>query len=66
MIIRQEGEKAFIPITITLQTEEEANYLWHKLNCCCDWYKYQMEHKVSDYINFWDSFNDLYTPSSEK
>lgn len=31
----------FQKIVITIETREEAEYLWHKLNCGSDWQHYQ-------------------------
>lgn len=28
--------KTFVPIIMTVETEEEADYLWHVLNCADD------------------------------
>lgn len=34
----------FAPITIVLETEEEADYMWHKLNCSRGFSNYAAEY----------------------
>ena len=68
MKVMREGKK-FEPITIVLETEEEASFLWHKLNSTGDWYDYTVSHKIRNVENMndemWDKFSAIYRPEGE-
>ena len=60
----------FTPLTIVLETLEEAEYLWHLLNCplsktfndYASWRGYQIDYKLREQIceDFANAYNDLH------
>jgi len=74
MKVSQEKVKAeFIPITITLETEEEANFMWHMLNCLESraLLDYWGEYAVGEFpteleTNMWKAFAGCYSLEEHK
>lgn len=66
-------EPAFVPIVITLETEEEASHLWHKLNNTSSiWADYCRKRGISTNtagygLNFlmWDTLHKVFDPAGE-
>lgn len=59
----------FSPITIVIETEEEAENLWHRFNCNGDIGNYAAARgwdRLNDsYIPMFDAINNMYKPKGE-
>ena len=64
-------KNAFKPITIVIDTEEEATTLWHLLNCAHtqsmkeyleEWRPRDANVKPSNSLGMWSKFDKEYTP----
>ena len=69
---RQDPEKRpFIPIVVTLETREEATYLWHRLNCAGATSFVQYCQKEGILLNrgactlMWHTLDEVFTPEEE-
>lgn len=70
---RKQPEPTFDPIVITLETEEEASHLWHKLNNTGSvWADYCKKRCISPNthafgLNFemWDALHKVFNPPGE-
>ena len=70
MKVERKQEKKFEPITITIETEEEAICMWHRLNAgrisLGDYYRqFPNSHIVADSnMNYgmWESYNKTFRP----
>jgi hypothetical protein len=68
----EQKEAAFKPITITLETKEEAETLWHFLNNNGDIQDYlkrtrhHQPHTIRDIKEMlWQALDDVFTPETE-
>jgi len=66
---RKTAEPAFVPIVITLETEEEANHLWHRLNNTGDWEKYcgRKGISINDGLDdaMWEALDEVFDPTDD-
>lgn len=69
---RQRPKEQFVPIVITLETEEEANYLWHRLNIAdTDSFDNYRQRKHIDFsvgfsFGMWTELNKVFRPEGEE
>ena len=61
----ERGNGGFVPIVITLETIEEAELLWHRLNCATTqpFDAYKREGGIVtlfDYYSMWEALNDVF------
>jgi hypothetical protein len=64
--VKVEQKKAFEPIQITLETEAEAEALWHRLNCpvATPFRDYCEKHRVKEpwLFGMWNALDNVFTP----
>ena len=64
------GEPKFEPVIITLETQEEMDYMWHKLNAGTSFSGYCEEKDISFPWrlsgDMWSDYDDVYTPEGEE
>jgi len=73
MFVCREDDSGFIPITIVLESQEEADTMWHKLNCNSDWREYLRRRGIATdegldpfqrhTTRMWTDFDRVYQPS---
>ncbi len=61
----------FEPVIITLGSEEEAELLWHFLNCTNDTLKLILEKEYNESLEelheaMWEEFSDVYNPNGHR
>ena len=65
-VTRAEIVPPYEPITIVLETEQEAATVWHRLNCNSDLDKYCVERGITktslECGKLWEQLNNVFTP----
>ena len=64
-ITREQPKKEFLPITIVIETEDEAKTLWHRLNNNGDLATYREVHRswvLDKSFGLWEALDKVYTP----
>lgn len=66
-VSRQEKKRDWVPVVITLETEEEAAHLWHRLNCANDetFRRYSLSRNLRSPFDFdilWATLDTVFRP----
>ena len=65
-------ETEFEPVVLTLDTKEEALFMWHLLSCAegRSFLNYKQDHPSVDlsndtHVNMWSTLDNVFTPSEK-
>ena len=71
MKVERRTVETFEPVIVTLESEEEAELLWHFLNCTNDTLKLILEDRYNKSLvelheAMWEDFSDVYNPNGRR